>query len=242
MSRNFEVLRKIEQQNGVLTAEHALEATARHEISTDRDSVLSSSVRVSSEILKLVHVLFLSSENAPHHVLFCGVNKRNGSGRICEATARVLANEISTPVCLVEADEARSMNVEMTPAPLPNTTASRGSIAQKIDRNLWAVTNRDLRSVAGSPCGIEQVCASLLSLRKEFGYVLVDAPPLGANTTASVLGQVMDGIVLALEANSTRRVTARNAKQTLDAARVRILGTVLNNRTFPIPEKLYRRL
>jgi Mrp family chromosome partitioning ATPase len=51
-----------------------------------------------------------------------------------------------------------------------------------------------------------------------------------------------DGVVLVLEANSTRRVTAKKAKQALEAANVRILGTVLNNRTFPIPEGLYRRL
>jgi protein-tyrosine kinase len=48
--------------------------------------------------------------------------------------------------------------------------------------------------------------------------------------------------VLVLEANSTRRVAARKAKQALEAANVRVLGTVLNNRTFPIPEKIYRLL
>ena len=31
-------------------------------------------------------------------------------------------------------------------------------------------------------------------------------------------------------------------KETLDAAGVRLLGTVLNNRSFPIPERLYKRL
>jgi Mrp family chromosome partitioning ATPase len=48
--------------------------------------------------------------------------------------------------------------------------------------------------------------------------------------------------VLVLEANSTRRVAARKAKQALEASSVRVLGTVLNNRTFPIPEKIYRML
>jgi Mrp family chromosome partitioning ATPase len=86
------------------------------------------------------------------------------------------------------------------------------------------------------------MCSRLLDLRKEFGYLLVDAPPLGADIIASVLGQVTDGVVLVLEAHATRRATARRAKETLEAANVPLLGTVLNNRTFPIPEKLYRRL
>jgi len=31
-------------------------------------------------------------------------------------------------------------------------------------------------------------------------------------------------------------------KETLEAARVRVLGTILSNRVFPIPEAIYRRL
>jgi len=57
-----------------------------------------------------------------------------------------------------------------------------------------------------------------------------------------VLGQGTDGVVLVLEANVTRRVAALSAKESLEAAGVRLLGTVLNNRTFPIPDKLYRNL
>jgi len=49
-------------------------------------------------------------------------------------------------------------------------------------------------------------------------------------------------VVLVLEANATRRVAALSAKEALEAAGVRLLGTVLNDRTFPIPEKLYRKL
>ena len=37
-------------------------------------------------------------------------------------------------------------------------------------------------------------------------------------------------------------VAALKAKETLDAANVRLLGTVLHNLTFPIPEQLYPKL
>jgi len=40
----------------------------------------------------------------------------------------------------------------------------------------------------------------------------------------------------------TRRETARTAKEDLTAANVKILGAVLNNHTFSIPENLYKRL
>jgi Mrp family chromosome partitioning ATPase len=45
-----------------------------------------------------------------------------------------------------------------------------------------------------------------------------------------------------LEANSTRRVATRKAKQALEATNVRVLGIVLNNRTFPILKRIYQLL
>jgi Mrp family chromosome partitioning ATPase len=48
--------------------------------------------------------------------------------------------------------------------------------------------------------------------------------------------------VLIVEANRSRRETVRRAKGQLETAHVRILGAVLDQRTFPIPEKLYRWL
>jgi len=40
----------------------------------------------------------------------------------------------------------------------------------------------------------------------------------------------------------TRREAARTAKENLFAANVNVLGAVLNNHAFSIPETLYRRL
>jgi Mrp family chromosome partitioning ATPase len=59
---------------------------------------------------------------------------------------------------------------------------------------------------------------------------------------AIALGKVADGLALVLEANSTRREAAARASENLRAAEIRILAAVLNKRTFPIPEPLYRRL
>jgi succinoglycan biosynthesis transport protein ExoP len=56
------------------------------------------------------------------------------------------------------------------------------------------------------------------------------------------LGQLTDGLVLVLEANSTRREAALRITENLNAAHVQILGAVLNKRTFPIPGPLYSRL
>jgi Mrp family chromosome partitioning ATPase len=51
-----------------------------------------------------------------------------------------------------------------------------------------------------------------------------------------------DGLVLVIEANITRRETAQKIKQDLELVGVCLVGAVLNNRTFPIPDSLYRHL
>jgi len=68
------------------------------------------------------------------------------------------------------------------------------------------------------------------------------APPLGDCAESIRLGQLTDGVVLVVEAHMTRRERARSVKDSLDRARVPLLGIVLNNRRFPIPDALYRRL
>jgi Mrp family chromosome partitioning ATPase len=76
----------------------------------------------------------------------------------------------------------------------------------------------------------------------EFEYVVIQGPAAGASSEAALLGQLTDGIILVLGARKTRRATAQSIKETLEAAHCRILGTVLMERTFPIPERIYRRL
>ena len=247
MSRNYEVLCRVEQEQCAIATESPVEVSVLPEDKRARLSDWKPSSPAPSEILKLVHVLFLSSANAPHCVLFCGVGTDEGSGRVCASAAKALAGEVSSRVCLVDAKilgPSLHSSVELDESELlcSNSLGQQDSVARQIDRNLWFVSAVELSSIGDASGGAEQMCSSLLDLRKEFGYLLIDAPPLGTDIIASVLGQVTDGAVMVLEANSTRRVIARSAKQTLDAANVRLLGTVLNNRTFPIPEKIYRRL
>jgi Mrp family chromosome partitioning ATPase len=79
-------------------------------------------------------------------------------------------------------------------------------------------------------------------LRSEFAYVLIDAPPVSLCAEAISLGRLADGAILVIKSECTRREAARRAKGSLEAAKVHVLGAVLNDRKFPIPETLYRKL
>jgi Mrp family chromosome partitioning ATPase len=79
-------------------------------------------------------------------------------------------------------------------------------------------------------------------IRREFEYSIVQGQPAGESSMTTEIGQVADGVVLVISAQRTRRASARKIKEMLEAAQVRLLGTVLSDREFPIPEGIYRRL
>ena len=112
----------------------------------------------------------------------------------------------------------------------------------KIGGNLWLAGPNILADNSRALLPPDQLKERFAQLREMFEYMLIDAPGTSVCGDAQLLGLVADAAILVIEASSTRRLTARKAKDTLDAAGVRLLGTVLHNRSFPIPESLYKRL
>jgi Mrp family chromosome partitioning ATPase len=108
--------------------------------------------------------------------------------------------------------------------------------------NLWLVPPGSFAAEAQGIFASDRLRSRMGELRKAFDYILIDAPPISSCGDAVLLGQMTDGVILVVEANATRRETARTAKGTFEGANVKLLGAVLNNRTFPIPEGLYRML
>jgi receptor protein-tyrosine kinase len=112
----------------------------------------------------------------------------------------------------------------------------------KVGGNLWLAGPNILADNSRVLLPPVQLKERLAQLRDEFEYMLIDAPGTSVCGDAQLLSMVADAAILVIEANSTRRLTAQKAKDTLDAAGVRLLGTILHNRSFPIPGRLYNSL
>jgi receptor protein-tyrosine kinase len=108
--------------------------------------------------------------------------------------------------------------------------------------NLWLLSSGSLASDSPSLLTTDRLSNRVADLRQEFEFVIIDAPPLTQYSDALALGQLSDGLVLVLEADSTRREAASAVAASLRSAGVPILAAVLNKRTFPIPEAIYKRL
>ncbi len=69
----------------------------------------------------------------------------------------------------------------------------------------------------------------IASVRKQFDYVLIDAPPIGLVSDPAVLATQGDGVLLVLDAQKTRKTALRESMRSLEAVGANVLGTVMNN-------------
>lgn len=239
MSRNFELLSQLE-------AEIPFDGTGIKNVSASTkpaDRVRQNAI--SQEFVTLAQTIFLSgSANSPRQVVICGVDRDSGSSEICIRLGRALAKSSARPVCLIDANlqSARLERLLVTGRLIPLPEMDK-DLCRNLEPNLWLAELRGPRAQkdAGLP-NAQQTTERLTALRTRFDFILMDAPGANVGGDTPVLGQFTDGAILVIEANSTRKAAALKAKQSLDGTNVRILGSVLNNRTFPIPERLYRKL
>jgi Mrp family chromosome partitioning ATPase len=113
---------------------------------------------------------------------------------------------------------------------------------QKVrDRQLSVVTTGAATSQATAWVA-DRIIERVGELRGLFPFLLIDSPAINLYIDAAVLGGIADGAILVIDAESTRREVALQAKEALTAAKLQLLGAALNKRSFPIPEFIYRRV
>jgi capsular exopolysaccharide synthesis family protein len=207
---------------------------------------------VNDEALRLVHQVFLPQiELSPRVVAFAGMDHGNGCSQICASVAEILAGDALRSVCLVEAN-FRSPDVsgsfgERNDCGLADALTRRAPIRTFLSpthasRNLWLLPCGTLPPDSASLFTSGSLGERIAELRAEFDFVVIDTPPLMQYADAIALGQLADGIILIVEAGVTRRDETARAVASLRASKVPVLAAVLNKRTSPIPERLYKRL
>lgn len=185
------------------------------------------------EMLQLVQRIFLApAVIAPKRVMFCGIDKNNSS-HVCASAGRVLAEQTGSTVCLVDAN-VRDANLSKM-FDLDQEDPGYGRLAPwrehctHVSKNLFVAGTCVLGGSQGGLAPSSEIRERIMALSSSFEYLLFDAPGANKSADTALLGQVAGSVVLVLEAKSTRRVEARKAKERLEMANIRILGTVLNN-------------
>ena len=83
---------------------------------------------------------------------------------------------------------------------------------------------------------------SIQQLRAAFDYVLIDCPALRESNDLLSLAPFADGIILIVEAGRTRKDQVLHAEKSIGFARGKLIGHILNKRSYVVPEWIYKRL
>jgi Mrp family chromosome partitioning ATPase len=249
LSRNFELLSQVGKMGEI--GQSPEEAFAPILTETGDESVvltatLSVPGAVRDEIVKLVrNLFFVPGENAPRRVVFTGTEPGTGCSWICAQAAEILASQVHGSVCVVDCNlRSPSLHQRFQIANghgLSDALLNSGPLRPYLQRlsrsNLWL-----LSAGSGQEAQLtsDSMRSRLAELYAQFDYVLLDAASLNTSHDAIALGSSADGVVLVVRANASRREIARKSLQELQAAKVQALGVVLNQRTFPIPEAIYK--
>lgn len=245
MSRNFELLERASKDlESFTTLEGPIATVERVRPLPDAQSLSR------DELIKLVQRVFLLDRNGRKAVVFTAVENGTGCTSICAGAAQALAAQVEAPVCVVDANLRRpALHVCFGTENLRGLTDAvfkpgpiRNFVQKLPGGNLWLLPCGSMAPQLSAVMKAEHLQSRINELRKEFAYLLIDTPAANGYADAILLGKLADGAILVLESNATRREVARIAKEDFESAHVRVLGAVLNKRTYPIPQFLYDRL
>lgn len=259
MSKDFELLQRLEQGwNRSLNLRERIDGIApiaedgaaseiaqvRVAAATLPGAHLTSAIR--NELNKLILSTFLAVP-AVKVVMFTGVEAQEDAKWVTSCTADVLAHTTHDRVCLLDADLAvptvhrdYSLSNQNGLAAVLRGDCSIGGATLRVAENLWIVP-------AGTPREDTQLTTVtfqevVVDLLEHFEYLVISAPDCDRFAELGVIGTATEGAVLVLDAMTTHRKSAQDAKAALEIAKIRVLGSVFNNQSSPVPDFLHSRI
>jgi len=79
-------------------------------------------------------------------------------------------------------------------------------------------------------------------LKTRYDYIIFDAPPVSPVTDAVILGAETDGVIMVVQATRTQQGVVKNCENILKQAHAKIVGCIVTNIQYHVPEYIYRYL
>jgi capsular exopolysaccharide synthesis family protein len=162
-----------------------------------------------------------------------------GEGKTTVATN--LANSFADPqrrLLLIDGDLRRPRVAEYlgVEGGVGLTTVLVGDVGFETARITWGSPEFDVLTSGAIPPNPAEVLTSvamrhLLEGEVGTGYdlIILDSPPVLSVADATLLGPIVDGVVVVVDARRTRRHHAVQAVRELEAGGARVIGMILNN-------------
>ncbi len=204
--------------------------------------------------------LFYTTPEPPAAVLVCSSNRREGATTVACALALAGAGTPSEAGPTVEPDGNGVALVDLNlrqPGVHTELGLSDGSGVSDVLTGKVALADA-LRHVGPGKLDVltvgtqraelleilrtDRVVEFLADLKRHYKHVVIDVAPANLYPDAQVLAGVVKSVVLVSHSQQTARESVLAARKRLESGEGKVLGVVLNLRTFPIPRFVYKRV
>lgn len=181
------------------------------------------------------HLFFRQKAPPPRHAGFTAADPGTDIAQLCLSVARILALEGAHDIGLIDASPGSRLLQTRLGMP-DGSSQTRRPLATRF----WLATRSSWLDDDDPHTVSERSLARLRHLTSQFDFSVLCCDSMSPLTTR--LGRACDGLVLVLTAHRTRRLVAAQMKEQMGRAGVPLLGTVLTERRFPVPQGLYQYL
>jgi succinoglycan biosynthesis transport protein ExoP len=188
----------------------------------------------------------LTNEGPVKSVLVAASRQMEGCSYVARNLALILAEEPSLKVLLLDLSFAAPGDDREAPRGLADCVMS-GVSCESVTLDT-SVANVKILPFGKAECNPLYIIKSdeftrvLEGVKKEYSFIIIDAPPLQHYPEATLLASKVDGVLLVIRSEKTNRQVVMDTKKKLEAAHARILGVVMNRKKYYIPGSIYARL
>jgi receptor protein-tyrosine kinase len=175
----------------------------------------------------------------------------NGEGKTVTSInlAMTMAHDLNTKsVLLIDADMRKSkvakyLGISQSPglSEILKGEAQEDSAFVSLDvENLTVLPAGRMPRNPSELLGSKAMANLLASLKTRFDYIFIDAPPIMPLADPCILGAMVDGVILVIQAGRTQRSIIAHAENRLSQAQATTIGYIMTNVEYHLPQYLYR--
>lgn len=174
-------------------------------------------------------------------VQFVSANSSLDSEQIALDMAWACASVLGRKILILNCTRSRRRAISVADSPVQPMTTEDGMVKVS-GQEMYLADLRGWHTKTGALAATDEIDSHLDELRTFFDMIVMVAPAADSDPLGAVLAQHVDGNVIVLEAERTRRSAAIRLRRMLSRSGRPIVGAVLNNRRNYIPRWLARFL
>jgi protein-tyrosine kinase len=208
-------------------------------------------ISLNSEMTWLHHQIDCLLSDPSHKLIqFIGVQRGVGVSTMVREFAKVAVENHGKSVLVLDSayqDPTRRININVTCEYGWFDFIEEGQLIDKAffrvgDTNLYFAPISIQASLVHQTKDLSLTVNLWNKLKERFDLIIIDSSSESNNSESIALSRNVDGVVLVVEAEKTRRHAAVKIKNRIIANGGTIIGVILNKRRYRIPDVLYKKI